>query len=72
MKRIPPYDLNKKDYTFLEVSSIMAAVSTQPAPGIHSGLGGSAHAQAKPDKHDVAYDMMYFALEGTPAPFHMG
>ncbi|KAI8623714.1 hypothetical protein F5Y19DRAFT_492010 [Xylariaceae sp. FL1651] len=50
----------------------MAAVSTQLAPGLPSSLGGSVHAQSKPEKHDVACDIMYFALQGTPAPFHMG
>lgn len=50
----------------------MAAVSTQMAPGLPSGLNGSVNAQSKPAKHDVDCDIMYFALEGTPAPFHMG
>jgi hypothetical protein len=48
----------------------MATVSTQSAPGLP--VGGSIHAEPKPEKHDVAYDMMYFALESKPPPFHMG
>ncbi|KAI0196700.1 hypothetical protein EV127DRAFT_458683 [Xylaria flabelliformis] len=50
----------------------MATVSTQLAPGLPSGLVGSTQTQSKPEKHDVACDIMYFALQGTPAPFHMG
>jgi hypothetical protein len=51
----------------------MAAVSTQVAPGLAISQGVEAHAQpTKPAKHDVAYDMMYFALESTPPPYYMG
>ncbi|KAI0141787.1 hypothetical protein GGR57DRAFT_486633 [Xylariaceae sp. FL1272] len=50
----------------------MATVSTQVAPGLPSAFGGSVQSQAKSGKHNVDCDIMYFALEGTPAPFHMG
>lgn len=55
-----------------EISSNMAA-AVQTAPGLATGQGIEAHAQPiKPAKHNVAYDMMYFALEKTPPPYYMG
>ncbi|OKL60846.1 hypothetical protein UA08_03202 [Talaromyces atroroseus] len=51
----------------------MAAASTQYAPGLDTSQGFNAHAQpTKLAKHDVTYDMMYFALDAKPAPYYMG
>jgi hypothetical protein len=51
----------------------MAVVATQYAPGLGASQGVEVQAQpTKPAKHDVPYDMMYFALESTPPPYYMG
>lgn len=50
------------------------ATATQYAPGLDATQGVKANAQPlKPAKHDVAYDMMYFALDGSvKKTYHMG
>lgn len=63
---------NKEYETFLEVSLIMAT-AVQNAPGLATRQTTEAHAEpTKLAKHDVGYDMMYFALEKTPPPYYMG
>lgn len=49
------------------------ATAVQTSPSLTTSQGIEAHAQPiKPAKHDVGYEMMYFALESTPPPYYMG
>ena len=49
------------------------ATAVQIAPGLATSQTTEADAQPiKQAKHDVRYDMMYFALEKTPPPYYMG